>query len=85
MTKKTRNNSDEEDVERLVIESLVNILNCATWVADVQLDDDSREEIMAQCDLVAAAYGIEYRPVPPTLKITQKRGVRDSTDDDDAV
>jgi len=74
-------NEDEitpEELEQLVRESLASILNCAVWVADLQLNDDAREDILAACDLVASAYGVDVQPpTPTTLKITRKRHVSD--------
>lgn len=49
----------DEEVDALVKAALENLLNIAALAAELQQDDDSCEEIYAQCDLVAAYHGIE--------------------------
>ena len=49
----------DEEVAALVQAALENLLNIAVLAAELQQDDDSCEEIYAQCDLIAAYHGIE--------------------------
>lgn len=49
----------DEEVEAMVQVALENLLNIATLAAELQQDDASCEEIYAQCDIIAAYYGIE--------------------------
>lgn len=49
---------NDEDLEQLVQAALGNILNCAAQLADAQHTDEAAEDILAQCDLIAAYYGI---------------------------
>ena len=53
----------DEEVEALVQAALENLLNIAALAAELQQDDDSCEEIYAQCDLIAAYHGIERHTV----------------------
>lgn len=48
-----------EELEDLARQCLAEVLNAAANVAEMQLDDDCREEIYAMCDLVSSYYGIE--------------------------
>lgn len=88
---KKRKHSEEDDIspeelEQLIRDSLASILNCAVWVADLQLDDDAREDILAACDLVAAAHGIEpLEEKRASLKISRKRHISDGSKDADQI
>ena len=49
---------NDQEIEQLVQAALGNILNCAAQLADTQHSDEAAEDILAQCDLIAAYYGI---------------------------
>lgn len=48
-----------EELHDMARACLAEVLNAAANVAELQLDDDCREEIYAMCDLVAAYYDID--------------------------
>ena len=48
----------DDEVEQIVLEALQELLNIASSVAELQLTDESAEDIYAMCDLVAEFYGI---------------------------
>ena len=50
---------DEDDVEAVVRAAVGELLNLAASVAEMQITDESAEEIYAICDLVAEYYQIE--------------------------
>jgi len=83
-----------EELDDMARACLAEILNAAANVAELQLDDDAREERYAMADLVAAYYNIERTvidddeapntPSPgviTTRSLGSRFSVRDSDDD----